>query len=151
MGLSVTQVIAIAGIAATVGGQIFGGISAGKAAKDEAHALEREAALRREEEIEEAARLEKEHKRFLSRQSVMFLKGGVTLSGSPLLVLEETREEKEKQVEAQKKRAEAVFQLGMTKAGRVAATGRAKLIGGLFSAVSSGTSLGLRAKAAGIF
>ncbi len=149
--MSVTQALTIASIATTIGGHIFGGISASKAADAEADALEREAALARQEALEEADRLEKEHRKFLSRQSIMFLKGGVTLSGSPLLVLEETREEKKKQVEAQKKRAGALFQLGLDKAKRVSAEGRARLVGGLFDATSSGTSLFLQAKAAKIF
>ncbi len=49
----------------------------------------------------------------------MFIKGGVTLSGSPLLVLEETREEREKRVQAQIDRANAPYSFGMSAADRV--------------------------------
>ncbi len=149
MGL--TQVLTGASIFTTVAGHIFGGIAADRAASDEARALKREAALARQEELEEAERLDKEHRKFLARQSVMFLKGGVTLSGSPLFVLEETREEKKRQVEAQKSRAEAKYNLGRKRADIVSSAGRARLIGGFLGAVTSGTTMFAQAKAAKIF
>ncbi len=146
-----SQALMIASIATTVGGHIFSGIAGNIAAQDEAKDLKRQAALERQEGLEEAARLEKEHRKFLAKQSLMYLKGGVTLAGSPLLVLEETREEKNKQVAAQKRRAEALYRLGRGKAKRVSNAGRAGLIGGFMDATSSGTSMFLQAKAAGIF
>ncbi len=149
--MSVMQVLTIASIGMTVGGQIFGGMSDNRAARDEARALEREAALARQEELAEADRLEKEHTRFLAKQSLMFLKGGVTLSGSPLFVLEETREEKDKQIEAQINRANARYGLGRTRANIVRSSGRASLIGGLFGGIGSGTTMFAQAKAAKIF
>ncbi len=94
-----------------MGSSIFGGFMASRAASDEARALKREAALARQEALEEADRLKKEHEHFIALQSVMFLKGGVTLAGSPLLVLEETRQEKDRQVRAQRNRAGALYNL----------------------------------------
>ncbi len=149
MGL--TQVLTGVGIATSIGGRIFGGLAADKAAKDEAHAIEREAFLARQETLEEAKRLDEEHQRFLARQSVMFLKGGVTLSGSPLLVLELTREEKDKQIRALKNRADALYNLGRRRASRVSSAGRAKLIGGFLGAATSGTGMFAQARGAGIF
>ncbi len=121
-----------------IGSYIFGGFAADRAASSEARALKREAALARREALEEADRLEKEHQKFLAYQSVMFLKGGVTLEGSPLLVLEETRQEKDKQVRAQRNRAEALYGLGRGRAARVKAGGRASLIGGFLDAAQVG-------------
>ncbi len=149
--MSIAAVLTGISIATTIGGHIFGGISADKAAREESRALKDEAALARQEDLEEAARLDKEHRKFLALQSVMFLKGGVTLAGSPLLVLEETREEKERQVEAQKSRAEARYNLGRARADIVSNAGRARLIGGFMGAIGSGTSMFMQAKAAKIF
>ncbi len=131
------QALAIASIITTVAGHIFGGISASKAAEEEAD-------LVRQESLAEAERLDREHRKFLAKQSVMFLKGGVTLAGSPLLVLEETREEGRKQVAAR-------LRVGFERAERIEREGRAKLIGSIFGAVGSGTSMTLSAKQAGIF
>ncbi len=122
-------------------GSIYSGISASMSAQDEAKDLKRQAALERQEGLEEAARLEKEHRKFLAKQSLMYLKGGVTLEGSPLLVLKETRDEKDKQVTAQERRAEALYRLGRGKAQRVSRGGRAGLIGGFMDAATTGAIL----------
>ncbi len=135
--MSVTQVLMGLSIATSVGGHIFGGISASRAAEEEAD-------LVRQESLAEAERLEKEHRKFLAKQSVMFLKGGVTLSGSPLFVLEETREEKKRQVDAE-------LRSGRARANIVSNAGRARMIGGFAGAVGSGTTMFLGAKAAKIF
>ncbi len=122
-----------------MGGQLFSGFAANEAARSEARALEKEAALARKEGLEEADRLDKEHKRFLAYQSLMYMKGGVTLKGSPLFVLKETREEAKKQVNAQRNRANALYGLGRDRASRVRNEGRAALIGGMFNAAGTGS------------
>ncbi len=132
-------------------GSIAGGMAAQRAAEDEADALAEQAALSRQEALEEAERLDKEHTRFLARQSLMFLKGGVTLSGSPLLVLTETREEREKQVQAQIDRANAIYKYGMKSAARTKAQGRSALIGGILGAATTTTSMYLAGRSAGVF
>lgn len=134
----------------TIGG-VLGAMSAKQSADDEAEALEQQAELARQEDLEEARRLDIEHRKFLARQSVMFLKGGVVLKGSPLLILQETREEREKQVKAQKERGEARFALGIGRAARVEREGRASLVGGLVGTATSVTSMFLSGKTAGIF
>ncbi len=135
--ITLTQFLTGAAIATSIGGHIFGGISASQAAEEEADLI-------RQESLIEANRLEREHRKFLAKQSVMFLKGGVTLSGSPLFVLEETREEKKTQVDAE-------IRSGRARANIVSNAGRARMIGGFAGAVGSGTSMFLQAKAAKIF
>ncbi len=132
-------------------GQIWGGISAQRAAEDEADALAEQAALQRQEALEEAERLDKEHTRFLARQSLMFIKGGVTLAGSPFLVLEETREERDKRVQAQIDRANALYRSGMSASRRASRQGRDALIGGVIGAATSTASMYMAGKSAGVF
>ena len=81
----------------------------------------------------------------------MFLKGGVSLAGSPMLILEETREEAAKESGAVRRRGAALFELGLSKADRLASAGRASFIGGLFNAIGSGTSGFFEAKRLGVF
>ncbi len=132
-------------------GSIMGGISAQRAAEDEADALAEQAALQRQEALEEAERLDKEHTRFLARQSLMFIKGGVTLAGSPLLVLEETREERDKRVQAQIDRANALYRSGMSASQRASRQGRDALIGGILGAATSTATMYMAGSSAGMF
>ncbi len=132
-------------------GSIAGGLAAQKAAEAEADALAEQAALVRLEELEETERLDKEYTRFLARQSLMFLKGGVTLAGSPLLVLEETREEREKRVQAQIDRANALYRSGMSASRRASRQGRDALIGGILGAATSTATMYMAGRGAGMF
>ncbi len=138
-------------IVASVGGQLFGGLSGKSEGVSEARDIEEQAALERFENLEEAKRQRAEDRKFLAKQSVMFVKGGVSLEGSPMLVLEETAFEKEKQFAAGKHRAEARFQFGLSKADRVREQGRAKLTGGLFGGLGSGTSMLMQGQQSGLF
>ncbi len=132
-------------------GSITGGIAAQRAANAEADALAEQAAISRQEALEEAERIDKEHTRFLARQSLLYIKGGVSLSGSPLLVLEETREERRKRVQAQIDKANAGYKFGMKAAERTKAQGRAALTGGIIGAATSTTSMYLAGRSAGVF
>ncbi len=138
-------------IISSVGGQIFGGLSGRSQGESEAQDIEGQAALERSENLEEARRKRVEDRKFLAKQSVMFVKGGVSLEGSPMLVLEETEFEKEKQFAAGKNQANARFQFGMNKAQRVREQGRAKLTGGLFGGAGSGVSMLMQGQSSGMF
>ncbi len=138
-------------IISSVGGQIFGGMSGRSAGESEASDIEGQAALERSENLEEARRLREKDRKFLARQSVMFVKGGVSLEGSPMLVLEETEYEKERQFAHGKHAANAKFQFGMNKAERVREQGRAKMTGGLFGGVGSGVSMLMQGQSSGLF
>lgn len=149
MGLD--QILTGASIAATVGGKLFSGFAASRAAKEEAGQIEAQASLERAENLEETRRQKVENRKFLAKQSVMFIKGGVSLEDSPMLVLHETREESEKQFAAGKRQAEARFEFGMSKAARIEAQGRSKLLGGIFGGIASGTAMTLKARQLKIF
>lgn len=111
---------------------IIGPILAGE---DKKEAAEKEAALL-EEEGRRAARRHKENTEdFRRSQRMEFLKSGVTIKGSPLLVLEETRE---KGLED----AEDMIRKSKSDAEVVRAGGRAMLTEGYTSGVSQGLQLG---------
>lgn len=143
--------LAIGGITANVLGTIFQGFQESRAAQEEAEDIRFQARIQKEEADEEARRLDVKNRKFLARQSLMFLKGGVTLSGSPMLILEETKEEAAKESEAVRRRGAAQFELGIRKADRLVSTGRASFIGGLFNAIGSGVSGFYQAKQFGAF
>jgi len=134
-GLS--KILAVGGLAANIAGTVFSGISANKAAQEEADDIEFQAQLQREESQEEADRLDKKNKKFLAMQSLRFLKGGVTLADSPLIILQETREESAKESGAVRKRGKALFSFGIRKAARTRASGRSAFIGSLFSGLGT--------------
>ncbi len=133
-----STVLAVGGLVANVAGTLYGGYQKMKAAEEEAADLEFQAEIQQREADEEAARLDKKNKKFLAHQSLMYVKSGVTLSGSPLAVLKETRVEAAKESEAIRQRGIAQYQLGLKKAGRTASAGRGAFIGSLFSGFSTG-------------
>ncbi len=139
--ISSSRALAIGGLAANVVGTLFSGFSQQKAAEQEAADLEFQAQLQKEEAQEEAERLDKKNRKFLAHQSLMFR--GVTLGGSPLLMLSETREESAKESDAVRKRGFATSQFTLAKAARTRSSGRGAFLGSIFSAVGTG-ALGAR-------
>lgn len=113
-----------AGLSAVSGlAQIFGGAS-------EADEANRQAAETVRQTREEAKRRTEEVSKFAKKQEVQFLKSGVELEGSPLLVLEETR----------RKGAEEISDFISGQKAQVEATtraGRRKFISGLFGGIAS--------------
>src|SRR4051812_45496894 len=87
MGIE-TALIAAAVVSA--GASVAGGISANNSAKREAGLLNDQATLAQDEASAEANRRATEVRQFQRKQKLAFLKNGVTLEGSPLLVLDET-------------------------------------------------------------
>ena len=117
MGIE-TAIIAAAVLSA--GTAVYGGIQQKKESKKQAALMEEDAARRAEEET----RLSKEHRQ---KQKVAFLKSGVRLSGSPLLVMQET-------LERGAGSAEAIRTTGGAQASLTRKRGQAALIGGFGSA-----------------
>lgn len=98
--------------------QVFGGFSARSSANNEAEALRMEAdqlvaesnaqaQIAIEESRLEAAQKAREATKFRQKQAAMYLKSGVTLEGTPALVLEETRRLAQQEVDAITKRGQA--------------------------------------------
>ncbi len=132
------KVLSIASLALNVGGKIASGIAAKNAAEEEAERLEDQGELARLENEAEAERVGKEREKFIARQKLAFLKGGVTLEGSPLIILEESEEEAEKEVQAIIERGFALESFAQQQAASVSSAGTARLFGSLGSAIGSG-------------
>lgn len=100
-------------------------IAAFRAAQNEARALD-EQALIMDIEGRKAANMAKlENRKFEAKQKLAFLSNGIDLSGSPLLVLEETEEIGREEVNALKRSVAAKVALTRGKAHRVLEGGRA--------------------------
>lgn len=143
--------LTIAAIATTAVGTVVSGIQQRKAADAEADLIREQGRLTAQESREEAARIEKENRKFIARQKLAFLKNGVSLTGSPLLILSESTEESEKQVESVKDRGVAQQTLAQRRAKITEDRGRAALTGSVFRAGSTAFSQGVSAKNAGFF
>jgi len=135
----------IAGLSSAVASRKVGRIEQ-EAFQEEARAVQLQGAIAQEESEAEADRVSEINRRFGEQQKVNFLKSGVTLAGSPLLVLEETAAESAKEVAAIRKRGRAQFGLASAKARSLRKQGKARLIGrtteGLATGVNAITSFG---------
>lgn len=120
---------------------VFGGVSANKAAKREAELREQQGRLEFEEALEEADRVSTQVRKFRAEQSMAFIKSGVSLQGSPLLVTEETRQEGEKEVRSIRRRGRRQLDLSLQGANIVRSGGRAAFIEGIFGASNAGLDL----------
>lgn len=145
------SLLAVATIATTAVGTIVSGVQANKAAKQEASLIEEQGRIARAESEVEAARVKKENDKFIARQKLSFLKNGVSLAGSPLLVLGESQEESNKEVKAIQDRGVSQQTLAQRRAKITRNQGRSSLIGSIFDAGSSAFSQTTQAKQAGFF
>jgi len=133
------------------GGSVIGGIQANKAAKEEASLQEEQARIASEEAKAEAQRRANEVRKFSRRQSLAFLKSGVTLEGSPLLILDETLREGQKEVKSVVERGDAQANLFNRRAAITRNQGRASLIGGVLGAAGSLSGSAVTGRKAGLF
>lgn len=113
------------------------GVASFRASRDEADAQRDQADIARAESAREADRIEKTRKAQRARSAMRFVKGGVTLQGSPLFLLETQEELDKKEVAAQRKRGVAIQKLGFKKAKITESRGRGALIGGIGQAAFS--------------
>jgi hypothetical protein len=141
--------ITMVGIGA--GASILGGIAANNAAQAEADRLEQQGRIAQQESLEEAQRKADENRKFSKVQKLAFLKNGVTLEGSPLLVLDETLDEGQKEVDAEVRRGNAQATLHNQKAAQTRNEGRAQLLGGFAGAAGTVGSATIQGRQAGLF
>lgn len=127
----------IAAVTLSAGASIVGGISAQSAANREAKSLDDLASTSQNEAQAEARRRATEVRQFQRRQKLAFLKNGVTLEGSPLLVLDETLASGQEEVDAIMRRGTAQAKYYRESAAMTKNKGRAALIGGIGQAAST--------------
>lgn len=141
--------LAVGGIAALM--QVLGGVSANKAAKAEAQAQEDQIQYVQEDTSNEARQKAREVTKFREEQAVAYNKSGVTLAGSPLLVLDETRRLGQEEIDAIQRRGQNMQELYKQKAKQTKSAGRSALLGSLAGAALGGASLFLLGKKIGLF
>jgi len=117
--------------------QVFSGIQANKAAQSQARAQENQSQITLNESIVEAKRIDRENRIFKKRQKLAFLKNGITLEGSPLLVLEETRKLGKEEVASILRSGRAKSQFLFSEAKTIRRQGRAQLIGSALGGIST--------------
>lgn len=115
---------------------VLAGKSQGIALSFEASFIELEASMIMSAAVEQAEYLDVNNRRFQARQKVSFLKSGVDLSGTPLMVLAETRIEGLKEIESILEQAERVADLSSRRAKLMRREGRARMLSGRISAGS---------------
>lgn len=131
------EAVLVASALISAGGQIQAGNAARKAASKTAAMQEFQGRLAQQEADAQAAKTEKEAKKFRDRQILAYLKNGVTLEGSPLLVLDETIKLGDEEAAAIRKRGYATQELYNTEAGISRRTGSAQFISGITGATST--------------
>ncbi len=141
----------VVGSAIAAGGQIYSGYQANQSAKREASALEAQGQLEQEEADREAAAHAGDVRKFSRVQALSFLKNGVTLEGSPLLVLDETLSKGQEEVDSITKSGAARRTLYNSKAAITRNEGRARMIGGITGAAGTIGSAGMAGANKGLF
>ncbi len=129
--------------------KVMQGIAQKKAGNEEAKDIRRQASLQKEETLREADRVKTERRKFLAKQGLSYVHSGVTLEGSPLLVLEETTIESKKEVAALKSQAHSQFRFGVDKGERAKKAGRARMFDAFGQAITP--ALGAVKATKGIF
>ena len=143
--------VVIGSIVAGAAGQVYGGYSSNMAAKREAGLMEDQGRLQQAEAAAEAQRRANEIRKFSQKQSLAFMKSGVSLSGSPLAVIDETVTEGQKEVDSIAKAGDARANLYNQKAAIVKNEGRAAFVGGVLGGASSAGSSYVGGKNAGLW
>jgi hypothetical protein len=113
---------------------VLGGADTWNQQRRESKSQKKEADLITEEGLAETARIRHEGEAFEANQRLSYLKNGVSLRGSPLLVLADTQAEVGKQAEANTRRTFAARKKHRTLARRARVKGRS----GMLSSGSSG-------------
>lgn len=126
MGIDPISLAIIGATVVSAGASIVSGRQQKKAADKQAAIMERESKEKAESEKAEAERVRK-------LQKVAFLSSGVTLEGSPLLVMEETSAQG-------RTNAQRTVRAGADQASVTRQQGRAALVGGFGDAASKGAS-----------
>jgi hypothetical protein len=126
--------------AASVATSLFGGFSAKEAADDSASLQKQEGKLKRDELFREAARIRDEGFRFKQEQMIQYVSSGVEITGTPLLLMQETSIMAEAEAKATEDRGTAIQDLANANAKITKKQGKAALISSIGNAVSGGVN-----------
>ncbi len=137
MALGTLSTLLLVAGAAAAGGQIAGGMAANSAAKQQAGLQQEQARIALDEANRNAELKADERRRFLARQRMAYSANGVSLTGTPGIVQEDTFKQFQMEIDALRNSGVAEFGLGMKQAAITKTTGRAQLISGFTSAVGT--------------
>lgn len=135
----------------SAGAQMYSGYQAQKASNAEAKLQQQQALLADLEARREADKVEAEADTFRRRQKMAYLKSGVAIEGSPLLILDETSAKAQEEADAIRDRGRAQYNLGMAQAKQTYSKGRSAMIGSVVSALGSISNTYIQGTRAGIF
>lgn len=116
---------------------VASGIASNSAAKRESSMIAQQSAIAMSEARRAAGQRAEDVQSFMSTQARGYLNSGVTLEGSPLLVMEETRRRGQAEVDAIMRSGRAQSSLMKQRADQMRTSGRNALFGSLFKAGAS--------------
>jgi hypothetical protein len=116
------------------------------ASNREADLIEADAKLRAKEANLEALRKSRDVRTFQTSQGRQFLASGVTLEGTPIEVMEETRVRGQEEVDALIARAEAEQNLSRRRASSTRGAGRAAFVSGFLNAAGTAANTYYRSR-----
>lgn len=143
--------LAIGSTVLSAGGSIYGGMQASQSAKEEAALQRQQGDLAAAEASRNATDEAYNQTQNVTRQKMAFLANGVTLEGSPLEVLAETKNQGQRSVNAILQQGAAQKNLSYQSAQVTQNKGRAALISGVLQAGSTTASGISNANKAGVF
>ncbi len=130
---------------------IAGGFSANSAAQQEAQLQQQQADLALKNSQQNATVEAYNATQLVQRQKVAYLANGVSLEGSPSMVLKNTTNLSQQNVQAILDRGTAEYNLGMEQKAQTLNKGRAALIGGIAGGVGTFATAAGAASKAGMF
>lgn len=117
-----------------VGGSIYSGIQADKQGKEQQKLYEEQARIQQEETATTMKQTSDARRRLMAEQRMAYLANGVELTGTPLVVGDETFKEYQTEIDAIQKSGAAKSSLLQKQGKMAAASGRTQLISSLFTA-----------------
>lgn len=122
----------------SVGGSIYSGTQADKQGREQQKLYEEQARIQKEETATAMQQTSDARRRLMAEQRMAYLANGVELTGTPLVVGEDTFKEYQTEINALQKSGAAKASLLQKQGKTAASSGRTQLISSLFSAGSTG-------------
>lgn len=119
---------------AMAGGQIYSGMAANKAGQEQKDLYDEQARIQREETATAMQQRSDERRRMLASQRMAYVANGIELTGTPLVVGQDTFSEYQKEIDAIGRSGAAKAKALNTQGSMAATAGRSQLISSLFSA-----------------
>lgn len=128
----------LASSALSAGASLLGGASGNKSSATEAGLLRAQGKQAMIESQFAAAQKAREVTKFQSMQAMQYASSGVTGQGTPALVMEDTRQQGQQEVDALIQHGQAIQNLYNMKASITAKSGRSSFLSGIMGALTTG-------------